>query len=531
MAEFMQGFVNALTGAMEHHRKIQSDQSDKEEAQQREAFKTLLQFSPDPEMKAAAMTGLMNPPKKNMWGNLKTSPEYEHSLTIIGHMTGMDQGGQGTPPGAQASPPPSGAPPAPSTPQAASMPDAKPLTGGGGLTGPPPPVATPPTGPPGAPPMGAASPPPGAAPPTPGAGISPPPIAPPSSTPAPTTPGGHPVDQQVQSGVFGGSYEEAIKKSLAADKGKIYENPVITQRHEEYRAMLQELKDQGMPFEQGMRMVNDQLFPKWAQQQAMMNLMYRRQTGVADLEALKQKNRLELQKAKQYVTLNPDEAKAFGLDVPADATEIQLDKTLLTQLSKQQGIKTQQAGASARAAARPPAMDKIKTVDDDGNTVWRFVPKVIGSEYTAAPSGAEEGVGKQADRILMGRDQLLASLKDPNVQKGLGPAMGRITSLEQLIGDPDPTVQKFAASLSSWLAMQPKLHGFKGQAALKEFERISGGNVKTPEALAASIQGLSMAAETVQATKPKAKGAPPSPASAGIRTKVMQFDAQGNQIQ
>lgn len=76
----------------------------------------------------------------------------------------------------------------------------------------------------------------------------------------------------------------------------------------------------------------------------------------------------------------------------------------------------------------------------------------------------------------------------------------------------DPTSARLAAEISSFAALQPKLHGFRGQEAMHEFEKMIGGFPKDPEALAQAITGLMNTARIVQGGNQSAQpsGAVPS---------------------
>lgn len=101
----------------------------------------------------------------------------------------------------------------------------------------------------------------------------------------------------------------------------------------------------------------------------------------------------------------------------------------------------------------------------------------------------------QAGVILDQGQKLIDEL--PAVAAKLGPVKGRAFKLTKLWGDPDPQVRKFAVELSSFVALQPALHGFRGLNALQEFEKIVGGTEQTPESLAAAIQGIMELGQTV----------------------------------
>jgi hypothetical protein len=313
MPEFMQGFVKQLLGQMEHHRGLRAQESEQELAQQRGVWSTLLQHSDDSDVKAMALTALINPPKQDFFGRLKKQPEYEHVKTVLGHMQGMDQGlpNLGAPPGPppdmlQSKPvsglaggalPEAGTPPAPPTPGAAAAPDNAALTGGGGKTGPPPPMAA--GGAPTPPPPGPPTP---TGPPGPGMSISPI-INPGTKTGVSTPPDqlSHPADQQAPGGIT--SYEEAL--ALSRQRDPLGMNPL----HQKFRSLAQVLQGMGVPWDQGKRMIHDELMPNEARLQGMLQAGYLRR---------------DLQQPKQGKPIHGDALPTGTLDMfgqPIDPTK------------------------------------------------------------------------------------------------------------------------------------------------------------------------------------------------------------------
>lgn len=69
----------------------------------------------------------------------------------------------------------------------------------------------------------------------------------------------------------------------------------------------------------------------------------------------------------------------------------------------------------------------------------------------------------------------------------------------------DPDLQYMAALLASYAALNPAMHGFRGQNALEQFEKIVGGIPTNPDALIASIRAIS---ETAGAINPSLRNAP-----------------------
>jgi hypothetical protein len=98
----------------------------------------------------------------------------------------------------------------------------------------------------------------------------------------------------------------------------------------------------------------------------------------------------------------------------------------------------------------------------------------------------------------------------------------------------DPYQSGLATRLASFAALNPALHGARGAAAMKEFEKIYGSPVNNPDSLIAAIEA---GVKTAQYVNPKGKGstssqgAPGGGVSAPSSGKVIKYDSQGNRIQ
>lgn len=135
------------------------------------------------------------------------------------------------------------------------------------------------------------------------------------------------------------------------------------------------------------------------------------------------------------------------------------------------------------------------------------------------PSAADASVSNQGNKILQLRDNLLTTLQDPGIASHLGPYAGRVNALEQMKGDPDPNTQMFVGELESYLEMQGKLHGLRGQRVADNFRSVINANHFTPAALAAGIRGVAAASEAFAGTGAPRNNAndvlPPGPGSGG----------------
>jgi hypothetical protein len=109
------------------------------------------------------------------------------------------------------------------------------------------------------------------------------------------------------------------------------------------------------------------------------------------------------------------------------------------------------------------------------------------STENATPAAMRNREG-QARIIKTAGDQLIASIEQNRDRLGnLGSYWTQATN-----GTPiaDPTTAGLMAQIASFAALQPTLHGFRSEAALKGFEHIIGGVPKNPDALEAAIKAI-----------------------------------------
>lgn len=104
------------------------------------------------------------------------------------------------------------------------------------------------------------------------------------------------------------------------------------------------------------------------------------------------------------------------------------------------------------------------------------------------PTAAARGRAEQATAIEAAAIPLIRDIRTVGPQV-LGPLLGRYGSLTKFVGDPPPAYAQLAAELTSWIALHPAAHGFRGVRAVEEFEKAFGNPNWTPESLSAAIMG------------------------------------------
>lgn len=205
---FLTYLLGGVADSAENLRKKNEAQAQLDQEEQKSVYKILLQ-SPDPKIQSLGLTGLLEPPKKSPFGNLKKSPTYMQALDLVHR----GQTGQPAPPDAATTPPnPEVAAPTPPppVPMSGAMPNVPPMTGGGGKTGPAP--AAPALS---APPAPTAGPP------------APPPMPPPPLAAAAVQQGPHP--EKVVHDFLSGfrSPQEAMQWVESQERGQIFAKPEL----------------------------------------------------------------------------------------------------------------------------------------------------------------------------------------------------------------------------------------------------------------------------------------------------------------
>ena len=126
----------------------------------------------------------------------------------------------------------------------------------------------------------------------------------------------------------------------------------------------------------------------------------------------------------------------------------------------------------------------------------------------------------QGEAIKTAGDQLIAAIEKHRDK------IGNVASYWNQFKNGSPIADKDTAGLmaqiASFAALQPALHGFRGQSALSEFEKIIGGVPKNPDALEAAIKAIQGTAQIV--SHPGGQGGQDTALPGGIT--VQDIDAE-----
>jgi hypothetical protein len=90
----------------------------------------------------------------------------------------------------------------------------------------------------------------------------------------------------------------------------------------------------------------------------------------------------------------------------------------------------------------------------------------------------------------------------------------------------NPFIAGLKADLASYAALNPKMHGFRGQNAFMQFENLIGGPMKNPDALIEAIRGVNNTAGIIQQSGTpfaRSRGANPAP-SGGNQGPTVHWD-------
>lgn len=152
-----------------------------------------------------------------------------------------------------------------------------------------------------------------------------------------------------------------------------------------------------------------------------------------------------------------------------------------------------------RATEKPAAEPGVWSLQQDKNGDFVLfnnkTSEVKPAGDLAKFSGQAQSRQAQGEVIKQAGDALIASIEKHRDKLGnLGSYWNQAIN-----GTPiaDKDVSGLMAQISSFAALQPALHGFRGQQAMGEFSKIIGGVPKNPDALEAAIRAIQGTAQIV----------------------------------
>lgn len=131
------------------------------------------------------------------------------------------------------------------------------------------------------------------------------------------------------------------------------------------------------------------------------------------------------------------------------------------------------------------------------------------------PTGATRTAAEQGGIILDAGNKLKADIDAHRDKLGNMEAIVNSAFMGTPLSDPDSA--RIAASLASYAALNPRLHGFRGSQALAEFKGLVGGLPNNPDAMKAAIDGIASTAGTVQKAGTPRTNANTKPNPSGTR--------------
>lgn len=160
--------------------------------------------------------------------------------------------------------------------------------------------------------------------------------------------------------------------------------------------------------------------------------------------------------------------------------------------------------ASRERVADVKAQSSAAALKKNGDGSWSLASDIVNvlrsggggaAPSTRAPlSSATRNTIDKSAVLLDLKNDAQQQLDDPEVAQFLGPANGRITSVQQLIGNPDERAQKLFGTLTGIAALSLGIHSFRNA---QEAARITDEFFKSryePAAIRGALEGLSGAA-------------------------------------
>lgn len=163
-------------------------------------------------------------------------------------------------------------------------------------------------------------------------------------------------------------------------------------------------------------------------------------------------------------------------------------------------------------------------VDADGNPLPGAMLEPNGTSVGTAfqenvrPTGTQRDAAGRAVTMDALSQRIEDGLKDPEIQKYMGPIGGRLAEEQARLGTLPAKIAQFKNDLVSYGAFQAGLHPVRGIGGLEYFDKVMGGLGQTPEQLQGKLASNRATSQSVQGvgTPRVATGggtAPPAPAA------------------
>lgn len=158
-----------------------------------------------------------------------------------------------------------------------------------------------------------------------------------------------------------------------------------------------------------------------------------------------------------------------------------------------------------RAGGQPEGEALPGQIVQDGRTV--------GSAFqgNVKPTENARQAGERADTMMDIDARIRKALQNPEIAKGTGPIMGRLSEAQGRLGTLPHDLAELKNDLVSYGAFQAGLHPVRGIGALEYFDKVMGGLGQTPEELLGKLDSNRATAHSVQnqATRGQKTGGEP----------------------
>lgn len=126
---------------------------------------------------------------------------------------------------------------------------------------------------------------------------------------------------------------------------------------------------------------------------------------------------------------------------------------------------------------------------------WNEATQTYDKPLGMSASNAYGHEAAQAGAVTRAGNDLISSIESNKELMGNPEAIIK----SAVLGTPwaDPATAGLRAQIATFAALQPSMHGFRGQQAMQQFEKILGGIPNNPDALIAAIKGIEQTAGAI----------------------------------